>query len=114
LPDEHPHHESKPVSAYRNDFIKKGWFKVKQNDEQESSQYLILTQNEIVGFEREKDRIPEGATITEILLDKVSNVVVFHGGISIQDKGGNYYHIQGTDTELWSKLITSLLPTYSK
>jgi len=114
LPDEHPHHESKPVSAYRNDFIKKGWFKIKQNDEQESSQYLILTQNEIVGFEREKDRIPEGATITEILLDKVSNVVVKDGGISIQDKGGNYYHIQGTDTELWSKLITSLLPAYSK
>jgi len=105
-----PHPESRPLSSYRNDYLKKGWFQVKQNDEQESPQYLVLTPKEIVGFEREKDRIPEGATITSIRLDKVSNVVVKDGGISIQDKGGNYYHIQGPDTDLWSKLITSLLP----
>jgi len=108
--DDNPPVESRPVSAYRNDYIKKGWFNVKQNDDDISPQYLVLTQKEIVGFEREKDRSPEGATLTSIQLDKVSNVVVKDGGISIQDKGGNYYHIQGTDTDLWSKLITSLLP----
>jgi len=110
LPNVNPPRESRPVSAYRNDYIKKGWFNVKQNDEQESPQYLVLTLKEIVGFEREKDRIPEGANITSIQLDKVSNVVVKDGGISIQDKGGNYYHIQGPDSDLWSKLIISLLP----
>jgi chromosome segregation ATPase len=107
--DENPPVESRPVSAYRN-CIQKGWFNVKQNDDEESPQYLVLTPKEIVGFEREKDRIPEGATLTTIQLEKVSNVVVKDGGISIQDKGGNYYHIQGTDTNLWSKLISSLLP----
>jgi len=108
--DDIPHSEPRPLSAYRYDYIQKGWFNVTQNDELVSPQYLVLTEKEIVGFEREKDRMPDGATLSSIQLDKVSNVVVKDGGISIQDKGGNYYHIQGPDSDIWSKLITNLLP----
>jgi hypothetical protein len=97
--------------SYRSNFLKKGWFDVKENDQDVSPQFLVLTEEALLGFEHENvERIPDDAILTTIPLDKVSNVVVKDGGISIQDKGGNYYHVKGPDADLWSKLISSLLP----
>jgi len=98
-------------SPYRTKFLKKGWFEVKENDQAKSNQFIVLTEEAILGFEHENvERIPDDAIQITIPLDKVSNVVVKDGVLSIQDKGGNYYQFHGPDSEVWMKLIISLLP----
>jgi len=90
---------------------KKGWFNVRKNS-RVSPQFVVLTDKEIIGLETETIELNEHTpSVTSIPLDIVSNVVVKEHGISIQDKGGNYYHLQGPDAEVWSKLISSLLPS---
>jgi len=97
--------------AYKCKFLKKGWFEVKENDNDLAVQFIVLTEEAILGFEHENvERIPDDAILITIPLDKVSNVVVKDGGLAIQDKGGNYYHFTGPDSESWAKFITSLLP----
>jgi len=90
---------------------KKGWFNLRKNS-RVSPQFVVLTEKEIIGLETENIELNEHTpSLTSIPLDIVSNVVVKEGGISIQDKGGNYYHLQGPEAEAWSKLISSLLPS---
>jgi len=98
--------------TYRSVFLKKGWFDVQENENNLSPQFIVLTEDALLGFEHENvDRIPEDAVLITIPLDKVSNVVVKDSGLAIQDKGGNYYHFKGSDSESWRKLISSLLPS---
>jgi len=110
--DDSPPRESRPTRTSVRNCIKKGWFNLRENDEEVSHQFLLLTEKEIVGFDRENtELISDAAPLTTIHLDKISNVVVKDHGLSIQDKGGNYYHLQGPDSDVWSKLITTLLPS---
>jgi len=103
-----PRQNRKPFGSA---FLKKGWFDVQENENSISTQFVVLTEEAILGFEHENvDRIPEDAVLITIPLDKVSNVVLKDDGLAVQDKGGNYYHFKGPDSGTWRKLINSLLP----
>jgi len=99
--------------GHRSNPLKKGWLNVKEDNSSElSTQYLVLYEKALIGFENENfEHLPQDAELTAVEVDNIDKVAAQENSLTITLKNGKIFTLVGTDTPIWHKHISSVIPT---
>jgi len=97
-------------SIYRN-VLKKGWFLVQEDGEDECEQFFSLNEEALLGYASESiDALPADSILTRINFDVVANLSNHNTHFIIKLKNGHQYRFTGPEAGSWCKTIKELLP----
>jgi len=105
-------HRSPRQRGNRSNPLIKGWLNIKEDNSLElSTQYFVLYEDSLIGFDNENfEHLPQDAELTTVEVDKIDKVSASENSLTITLKNGKTIILAGSDTPVWHKHISSVIP----